>query len=376
MTRPYDHDTFDHEFDAAVHDMHARMPRGQRPSSRVWQQVQQQAGIPDSSANDRGAAGHATSRQQSRFAEIAHVSQGSRGTFAPKVFQNWTALLTAALVVILIGTSVNFLLPESNNGSDSSEHSIALAPGTPDMSVFTNPGVATPSASPEAIAQTFGPEYACHAEPLTADQVFDIVMNPARERARRGSESQGAVTGLREDYWWLTNQVHAQYNQEPFEPVDDPEQAQTLIDTSNQFWNCLMTGTAFQVWALTDPAAVQHEILAHYPVVRDEDILRQHIGLWGDLPYRSGLHTTFSVFPTYQDQEHLDAVEVSMTADRSYGSVRILPVPYEGGEHSRARVLMTPHPEATRWANLRVQVEFTLAADGTWWARNIIVDTQ
>src|SRR5699024_10166049 len=103
------------------------------------------------------------------------------------------------------------------------------------------------------------------------DQVFEIVMNPTRERIRRGSDvNDPRIDKYHEDSSWLFNQFLDRQSNTTYVPVEDQGMRQSLIEASNQFWNCMMTGTSFQMWALMDPANVQREILMLYPVIRDE----------------------------------------------------------------------------------------------------------
>src|SRR5699024_9451558 len=138
-------------------DMHRNTPRGDRPPGRVWNQIATQAGIPTRDDTGKLDDGHT---------RAGTASQNSRALTKPPVparqtsHLGWSAWLAAALVIVLVGASINFLMPEDNDGNTTSEDSIALAPGTPDMSVFSQLQVATPMASPELYTPVHGPEYA------------------------------------------------------------------------------------------------------------------------------------------------------------------------------------------------------------------------
>ena len=359
MTDRRDRRSFEQSLDDAVQNMHRDLPRGNQPSSRVWSQIAAEAGISEEDGPDTRNANRSIGKTQAATRRRA-MGSGRRS------YLGWSTWLAAALVVVLIGAGVRFLVPENN--PNTREHSIALAPGTPDMSMFSSIEVATPFASPNAYVPEYGPEYACHAEPLTADQIFDIVINPSRERVRRGSEQMGSTDEPREGLDWIS---YPRLEPGWLVPVDTPESRQELIDTSNQFWNCLMTGSSFQVWGLMAPENVQMEILSVYPVLRDETVLRQHIEEWGPRPYRDALHQTFP------DLGNADPLIVAMMAGESERSVQISAEMSWAGmvEHNRAQVTMIPPPEAgesSRWADLIIQIEFTRAADGTWWANRVV----
>src|SRR5699024_3123303 len=103
-----------------------------------------------------------------------------------------------------------------------------------------------------------------------------------------------------------------------------------------------------------------------YPVIRDEATLRQHIVEWGPRPY------TASLTPTFPISANMDPIQDAMYADESYESIIVHPSQLEGEEYTQARVRMLRHPDSSRPNDIAIQLEFTRAADGTWWARTVL----
>lgn len=361
MTHRRDDHTFEDAIDSAIHDMHHCTPRGNGPSARAWKQVQEAAGIESTESAAAQTSGHR--QRASRESGSANRIPGRHAR--SRSYLNWATWLAAALIVGLIATNFYFLMPE--DGDQGTGQHIALAPGTPDFSIFPQLQVATPIASPGAYIPTYGPEHACHAEPLTEDQVFDIVMNPMREHVRRGANDKGPhLAKPYESDMYILNQVAHYPSNSTYEVTEDPELQQPLKGAANQFWNCLMTGTAFQVWALIDPTNVQREILQLYPVLRDEATLRQHIKEWGPRQY------TDAIVQTFPDLGNIDPFEAAMFADQSWGSVLFQGDLYPEGQYAWARVRMAPNEESTRWGRTHIQLDMVRAPDGTWWVGRIL----
>lgn len=371
MTHRRDDHTFEDAIDSAIQDMHQRTPRGNGPSARAWKQVKEAAGVESTETTEAQASGRPrrATRESRQRARLAGSGNGTSGRYArSRSYLNWATWLAAALIVALIATNFYFLMPE--DGDQGTGQHIALAPGTPDLSVFPQLQVATPMASPGAYIPTYGPEHACHAEPLTEDQVFDIVMNPMREHVRRGANDKGPhLAKPYESDMYILNQVAHYPSNSTYEVTEDPELHQSLKGVANQFWNCLMTGTAFQVWALMDPTNVQREILQLYPVLRDEATLRQHIKEWGPRQY------TDAIVQTFPDLGNIDPFEAAMYADNSWGSVLFKGDPYSEGQYAWARVRMAPNEGSTRWGGT-IQLDMVRAPDGTLWVARILYNQE
>lgn len=366
MTHHSDDRSFEHTLDSAVQDMHENTPRGNRPPRRVWNRIAAEAGIPQQESADSSTEPSIHSDKQTQDA-----SPRTRPTSTPQPVTHlgWTSWLAAALVLVLVGASVNFLLPEDNGGDTTSDDSIALAPGTPDLSILEPLNLASPPASPELFIPDYGPEYACHAEPLTEDQVFDIVMNPHREYERLGSSNSIAETENPEEvrtdfsYWQPFFQ-----NPVDFSITTDPEETTPIIETGNKFWNCLMTGTAFQVWGMMHPYTVQHEILMQYPVLRDEDTLRNHIATWGPQRYSA------SIYHAFPDLGNTEPTTASRVVDETQGNIIVRynvaeGMPVDVGEPFSAIVRVIPADPAASPSYYELLLQ--RAPDGKWWVTAI-----
>lgn len=361
MTHRRDNHSADDAFDAAVHEMHAEMARGSRPSCQVWNTITRQAGI-DTQVADRNQSGSApsftnTARRQSNEIPGAMPTPSSS-------YLNWSTWLAVALVVLLIAASINFLMmPDDQN--DPPEKSIALAPRTPDMPSQVTAEIASPVASPgwDLYIPVHGPEFACTADPLTEEEVYQIVLNPSNGWNQKDSDSTLANSGLYEsrDPWWFRQYMREE--SENFIAADDAALRDPITETANMFWNCLMTGSAFQVWAMMEPDLVQHEILMQYPVLRDEVTLRKHIEKWGPRKYSA------SIYHAFPDLGNVEPYRASMHVEGSYGSVRI---GYSQGDPWKALVLMASHPQSDGY--LEQYLLLTVAPDGTWWVSAIFYE--
>lgn len=357
MSSPHADDAFTIKFDDAVGSMHQRSYRGNKPSGGLWNDIRSQMqpnGVgptPISTATpprQRGVApvaGTSTPRHGSRLKTNLRVPMRGSST--------WVAL---GLVVLLV---VSGLYLNQLPKTDTRENQVAWAPGTTVPNPADEIVTASPWASPTAIG--YGPEFACNVEPLTAGIIFDMVVNPERESIRRGGDrairdlEKPAESGGNSLYWRPLFE-----NKEQFYGTDDPSIRQPIVDTANLFWNCLMTGTAYQVWTLMDPSSVQDEILAQYPVFLDDVTLRAHIEKWGPMRYSASRH---HVFP---DLGGLDPIQVSRHADDSFGSVTISVPPGEDTPQS-AIVIMIPHSDSGKSILGYQKLLLSRAPDGTWW---------
>lgn len=270
----------------------------------------------------------------------------------------WMALLAAGLVGIMIFTSVwmnGSAPPPPDDGSD-----LAWAPGM--GTVEANSEIASPDASPTTY--TYGPEYACRVEPLTADEVVATVLNPANGYNRLGADSDVSRKYEESRFAWPTP-----YDSSGMVMATEGEEqiAQGAVDTANMFWNCLMTGTAYQVWALTSPDLIQANVLLNLPVVRTEEDIRQYIEEWGPRRYSAGLGLIWM---------DLGNSDPAMVGVQFHGSV----IPSEDGtggvlvgfgygpdrEISQAIVFLTM-PEGQRdQSTLSIQLSLRLHPNGTW----------
>lgn len=350
MTHRNDDQSFEDSLDNAVREMHQQMPRGNRPSSRAWKLLAEQASIEESV---RDGSRPVLSTVRKRTSSGDHEPQVSGGL---NRHLGWSTWLAAALMVILIGASVNFLMPVRNDGGNIAEHSIALAPGTPDLSALQPGEVASPSASPDMYIPVHGPEFACGVEPLTEEEVYQIVLNPGNRWTALAPEVSHNSGGLYEnsDHWMQVDWERDA--SKSFAASDESAVTDPIIETANTFWKCLMTGSALQVWALMNPYAVQFEILKQYPVFRDEATIRKHIEKWGPMRYSASI---FHVFP---DLGNVPPYQASMHVSEEYGSVRI---GYSQGDPWKSVVIMESHPDYDGYNQRHLLL--TRAPDGTWW---------
>lgn len=198
----------------------------------------------------------------------------------------WWSLLVAGIAVVLVAATLRMTLPPTAPGSDNGNLAMVASPQATSMAPSRIYREATPTAD------------ACTAEPLTADQVLNIVRNPVTgaDWLHRDSDSEEIQSeDLR--YAELERAVY------PHELIDQMMDIPTNIDdfpveeakaATQQFWDCMLYGTSYQVWGLMDPSFVQMEILAFHPVFRTEEDVMATITKIGPNPYFANGNSVFT----------------------------------------------------------------------------------
>lgn len=300
MTSNYEHDAFEIQFEDAVRKAHKRKERGDEPSARVWSSIRSQLGNPSQAeAADPRAIGR--DHGVVRATNVRNTSMDA--TLMPRRFGEmekptrrfgWMTLLAAGLVGLMIVTSfwMNGSTPPPDDRDD-----IAWAPG-----------IGTPQSSPVA-------SNACTVEPLTTDEVMDMVLNPNRGYTRLGMARIPQSDSLWEpEEGYLLDQMPSepQSREEAENPLFQPatgETASELETIGNQYWTCLQEGTALQAWAILDPVLVQQTILLNFPVIRTESNLRAYIQNEGTRPFVDVEAGRFSSLTTFASGDNAEAVE-------------------------------------------------------------------
>lgn len=135
--------------------------------------------------------------------------------------------------------------------------------------------VVSPEASTDIVSAT------CDVEPLTVDEALGIVLNPLNRLADLGAANAKRADTLVEipdsELPWLGA------GQAVRPPNADEQDA--MIATVNTYLACVRDGTSLQVWALESPQVVQKRVLSLFPVLRDEDQLRETIERYGNEPF-------------------------------------------------------------------------------------------
>lgn len=337
MTSDYEHDAFEIQFEEAVQKAHKHTDRGDVPSGRTWTSIRSQLGNPSQAET-------ADPRAFGRDREVVHSTvernNNMDATFMPRTFDGlqkpsrrfgWMSVLAAGLVGLMIVTSLWMSggMPPQDNGID-----LAWAPGM--GTALPSIGLASPVTSPQAI--TYGPGYACTVEPLTTNEVLDTVLNPERGYVRLGGEGIFPDDDYQESRG--TNGVITLDVRNHFQPAGDADAALEASEAADQFWNCLMTGTAYQVWALSSPELVQSEVLLNLPVVRTEEDIIHFIEEWGPRRYSAGLGL---IWP---DLGGLDPIQITMRANMNPSEVKMASTSINGAENDLALVPLFPLPES------------------------------
>lgn len=189
----------------------------------------------------------------------------------------WTLLMTGVSVLVVLAT-LRMMLPQSSPGND--RDNLAMAPS-----------LATPAAN------------ACTAEPLTADEVMDMVISPSLGYDRIdplwGDKDMyvAGTSGVRGVIMERSPYIGSLSDLSSFIAADSSDEliSKDAQAAAEQFWTCLLYGTSYQVWGLIAPEFVQAELLSFYPVFRTEADVMNTIMLMGPLPYsENGFRTFFA----------------------------------------------------------------------------------
>lgn len=125
--------------------------------------------------------------------------------------------------------------------------------------------VGSPVASPEA-----GP-VGCNVEPLTIDDVMAIVKNPLNPLDALGVTIAASPAPLLEAYSPGISGL-PETGLETSRPTD--QEFVALSEATSTYYDCLIFGTNYQMWAIVAPDVVQSWILANFPVFRAELTIR------------------------------------------------------------------------------------------------------
>ncbi|MCA9833894.1 MAG: hypothetical protein KC435_08120 [Thermomicrobiales bacterium] len=339
MSSPNDDDTFTMQFDDAVNSMHQRLISA--PGTQIWQQIEgrmasdrsprgKSRSIVGDLAGDSGSS-HVYERKATMDATLSTPIQPER-TYSTPV---WMAVAAVALLVVS-GLYLNLI-----KGNSEGEQNLAWAPA--------------------AVESTPVGDYACTVEPLTADEVMAIVLNPTDAYVARGETPIDADFPM--TYYEAGTSDINNWTEVSMNPAIGEDQ-ETMAAFGNEFWNCLITGTSYQIWAMTDPATLQWAILKNFPVIRSEEELRKFVEDIGPKLYMDGQdgYQSFGIFPNFLNQ---DPADVARVADRSEGSIRVSKPRGETGNQSTIGIItMVPASGENPFNYFELYV--TGYPDGSW----------
>lgn len=254
----------------------------------------------------------------------------------PRIGRGMFTMVAIALVGVLMASSV-YWFGQTPPGND--EGQLAWAPG-----------MASPESSPVA-------GYACDVEPLTTDEVMEIVRNPQNTYQERGFELDQA------DEIPTYQEARIDWSQRAVSPsmlaTGDPALVGPLTELGNTFWSCLVTGTSAQVWAMMDPSLLQWTILQNFDVVRTEDDISQFVDEWSSQP-----HTILpgGIYPQFRN---VDVRDIGYIVDPELGGIKISTARGPLEEEVRVGVmLMIPAPESQGSGFYEIYI--TENPDGSW----------
>ncbi|HWV24017.1 MAG TPA: hypothetical protein VNZ58_07490 [Thermomicrobiales bacterium] len=286
-------DRFDREW------MHAA---GQEPGASeldpaLWDRIRREA-APSRAHRQRrvrqrsgaGISRHSRPRTADRVAAKSHDPIPVPPTAAARRGR-WlgTAFALAALLLLLVGIWFSPIGPGSLfDEGEPIQYAAQVPVASPSM-------ISSPESTPEDLSSYLPldiPGVTCDVEPLTEDEVMDIVRNPenrSRQLFDPGAQLDDRLMEVAGgDPWQFTWSLDSPDSRQP-----SPEEYEPVRNAADQFWSCLRVGTAFQVWSLIDPDLVQREILWPFPVFRDEESVREYIVHFGPLRYSASIAPRF-----------------------------------------------------------------------------------
>lgn len=239
--------TWPNELKGQVDDAHLTTDRANTPPPGLWNQIRAQIQPqPIADTKERQPMMNATTLPHSITTPSRSVSEK-----APGGLRHYTSL--AATIALVLAVAVGGWLAMSQMPGGGSDGRFAAIQGTPEV----------------AQSQT------CDVEPMTVDEVMEIVKNPY------------SVMGI--EPWEIVVGIPGGASSELAEPMDNkidlrmlgeeapaPDQSSFSAASTvmNEFLACTQQGTISQIFRLMVPAEVQRIILSNYPVFRDESTVR------------------------------------------------------------------------------------------------------
>jgi len=268
------------EFHAWAEDAQQRDPVAKGPADDLWNRILEGRGRlhvdpvqTEWSDDDMGTAIHAPVAD--RVPPKSNRTKRAQFEASPSRSGGWLNAIAAALLLLSIGGGAYL----ARNGG------LGFGEGGGDEGRYAAQ-VASPEASPTSAqvigAVDFSADGVCEAEPLTADEVFEIVMNPLNGFAQRGIQlEEGTPEPLLEVPWQGSQQRPSAFpDPKPLHRASEGEAA--AVDAFvTEYYECLKSGTSFQVWGLMTPYDVQSKVLSNFPVLRSEEQIRNYIEEFG-----------------------------------------------------------------------------------------------
>lgn len=273
INQPHDEniEVFAHQFDAHAREAEQRTQRASALNPDLWNQVRSRqsarlAWISDARlAEEMELAGFERTRTMSTLtfsASAAPAPVPHADTERSRISRFTSIAVTLLMVLTIAGGGYLTLLQNRPGGGDPGRFAAM---------------VESPQASPSAANGV------CDVEPLTVDEAVGIVLNPSNRLADIGAENFQPV----ESYEEIPRSEVPDLRRDVPMSFADEEHMARLSAVATEYLNCLRYGTAGQVWALTDPAQVQIQVLTMFPVIRSEADITSFVDRWIHSPHSS-----------------------------------------------------------------------------------------
>lgn len=245
-----DHDEFLAELAGTADGVHRTTPRASVPPPDLWDQVLTQASPREKEKTTMSTAA------------LASTSSGQmRGLPEPVVrgkgIGHYVHLAVTVSLVFIVAVAGWFATMQLSQ------------PGGPDGRF--------------ALFSQTGDSATCDVEPMTVDEVMEIVQNPYRYSLESNEAPEGVLSqameladkeyaeawSFRIDSDLLNSRSQGQYKTEG--------DFQEAVSRMNEWLGCLQMGTIGHVFRFTDPFEIQRIVLSNHPVIRDMEAIRSGV---------------------------------------------------------------------------------------------------
>lgn len=240
-------------FHCKVHEAQQTDPRSPHPDPALWDRI---IAASDSQRKDTTMSSAPLSINPPPASVSSSVSTYPTRPRHHSRLGRVANVLAAVSLVLLIGAGYWFsgYGPGGPGGNDQPRYAAQIV---------------SPAASPEDSAG------GCTVEPLTTEDVMAIVRNPLNPLDAMGVTIAASPAPLLEVYSPGVGGL-PEPGMETSRPTD--QEFLAISEATTTYYDCLLSGTNYQMWALVAPHVVQTWILANFPVFRDE----ADIGEWID----------------------------------------------------------------------------------------------
>lgn len=198
-------------------------------------------------------------------------------------FSHYANLAVTIAMVVAVAVAGWFATMQLNQPGGSNDQ-FAFAPGTPEVASAT-----------------------CDVDPVTVDEVMEIVRNPYRYMYDRADSESDALVS----YEYMARQELAVGFYFPtaaeYQSVNRTNPSQSEFEEASEAVNsyivCMRDATNGQYWALSHPIWVQEQVLSQFPVFADEESVRAYVEEVIDQPVEAMFNRLNGFYNAYGDAE-------------------------------------------------------------------------